>query len=127
MARENPNWGYTRIRDQLRHLGREVGRTTIVDILRDADLTPEPEKRRNSSRSVVPVASCPSVRCPLGAPAAPIGLTSIYFRTTHEFAGAGHPSRVAGFVPRNSGERRLNYGTHHASSRSRLNPCGGPG
>lgn len=46
IARENPSWGYTRIRDQLRHLGHEVGRSTIVDILRDAGLTPEPETRR---------------------------------------------------------------------------------
>jgi hypothetical protein len=41
MARENSTWGYTRIRDQLGHLGHEVGRTTIVDILREAGLTPE--------------------------------------------------------------------------------------
>jgi len=46
MARENPTWGYTRIRDQLNHLGHEVGRTTVVDILREAGLTPEPEQRR---------------------------------------------------------------------------------
>jgi len=46
IARENPSWGYTRIRDQLRHLGHGIGRTTIVDILRDAGLTPDPEKRR---------------------------------------------------------------------------------
>ena len=46
MARENPTQGYTRIRDQLNHLGNEVGRTTVVDILREAGLTPEPEQRR---------------------------------------------------------------------------------
>jgi putative transposase len=46
IARENPSWGYTRIRDQLRHLGHEIGRTTIVDILRKAGLTPDPEARR---------------------------------------------------------------------------------
>ena len=46
IARENSSWGYTRIRDQLRHLGHEIGRTTIVDILRKAGLTPDPEARR---------------------------------------------------------------------------------
>jgi len=46
IARENPTWGYTRIRDQLRHLGHEIGRTTIADILREAGLTPDPETRR---------------------------------------------------------------------------------
>jgi hypothetical protein len=33
IARENPSWGYTRIRDQLHHLGHDIGRNTIVDIL----------------------------------------------------------------------------------------------
>lgn len=46
IARENPSWGYTRIRDQHYHLGHNIGRTTIVDILREAGLTPEPERRR---------------------------------------------------------------------------------
>lgn len=41
IARENPAWGYTRIRDQLYHLGHNIGRTTIVDILHEAGLTPE--------------------------------------------------------------------------------------
>ncbi len=46
IAGENPSWGYTRIRDQLRHLGHEIGRTTIVEILRKAGLTPDREARR---------------------------------------------------------------------------------
>ncbi|MFT5431419.1 MAG: putative transposase, partial [Myxococcota bacterium] len=29
MARENPGWGYTRIRDALRHLGHEIARNTV--------------------------------------------------------------------------------------------------
>jgi transposase InsO family protein len=33
MARDNPRWGYTRIRGALRNLGREIGRNTIKRIL----------------------------------------------------------------------------------------------
>ena len=46
IARENRSWGYTRIRDQLRRLGHEIGRPTIVDILRKAGMTPDREARR---------------------------------------------------------------------------------
>ena len=35
MAIENPSWGYSRIRDVLRSLGREMGRTTIQAILNE--------------------------------------------------------------------------------------------
>ncbi len=33
MARDNPRWGYTRIRGALRNLGHEIGRNTIKRIL----------------------------------------------------------------------------------------------
>ena len=46
IVREILSWGYTRIRDQLYHLGHDIGRTTIVDILHEAGLTPEPERHR---------------------------------------------------------------------------------
>ncbi len=52
IARQNPSWGYSRIRDQLYHLGHDIGRTTIVDILREAGLTPEPERNRQRSWGV---------------------------------------------------------------------------
>jgi len=35
MARENPGWGYTRIRDAMNGLGHEIGRTTVKRILLD--------------------------------------------------------------------------------------------
>jgi putative transposase len=45
MAIDNPGWGYTRIRDVLRSLGREIGRTTIQAILKEAGIEPSPSRR----------------------------------------------------------------------------------
>ena len=49
MARENPGWGYTRLRDALRHLGHEIGRTTVKRILLDHGIEPAPERGRKTS------------------------------------------------------------------------------
>ena len=40
IAVDNPSWGYTRIRDVLRNLGYEIGRTTIQNILREQGIEP---------------------------------------------------------------------------------------
>jgi len=44
LARENGSWGYTRIRDVMRHLGHEIGRTTVQRILVDDGIVPAPER-----------------------------------------------------------------------------------
>ena len=44
IASNNPGWGYTKIRDALRGMKIEVGRTTIAAILEDAGLEPAPER-----------------------------------------------------------------------------------
>lgn len=49
MARENPGWGYTRLRDSLVGLGHEIARTTVARVLRDRGLEPAPERRRRTS------------------------------------------------------------------------------
>jgi len=49
MASENPTWGYTRLRDALRHLGHEIGRTTVKRILLDHGIEPAPERGRKTS------------------------------------------------------------------------------
>ncbi len=44
MARENPGWGYTRIRGALANLGHIVARGTIANILREHGIAPAPER-----------------------------------------------------------------------------------
>jgi putative transposase len=45
MAKENPTWGYTRIRGGLTNLGHTVARNTIKAILKDHGIEPAPERR----------------------------------------------------------------------------------
>jgi putative transposase len=49
MARDNPRWGYTRIRGALRNLGHEIGRNTIKRILSKNGIQPAPLRRRGMS------------------------------------------------------------------------------
>jgi transposase InsO family protein len=42
MARENPSWGYTRLRGALQNLGLDLGRTTIRRILAEHGIEPAP-------------------------------------------------------------------------------------
>ena len=44
MARENPTWGYTRIRGGLKGLGHDVGRNTVKAILKDHGIEPAPQR-----------------------------------------------------------------------------------
>jgi transposase len=46
LATENPGWGYTKIRDALRGLKVEIGRTTVANILAEAGIEPAPERNR---------------------------------------------------------------------------------
>jgi hypothetical protein len=45
-ANENITWGYTKIRDAMRGLKIEIGRTTVANILAEAGLKPAPERTR---------------------------------------------------------------------------------
>ena len=44
MARENPTWGYTRIRGALKNLGHRVARSTIAVILKEQGIPPVPDR-----------------------------------------------------------------------------------
>ncbi len=44
LAKENPRWGYTRIRGALSNLGHTVARSTIANILREHGIEPPPER-----------------------------------------------------------------------------------
>jgi putative transposase len=48
MARENPRWGYTRIRGALANLGHEIARNTVKRILQDHGIEPAPERGRRT-------------------------------------------------------------------------------
>src|SRR5664279_3816136 len=49
MAKENPSWGYTRLRGALYNLGHEVVRNTIKNILLAHGLEPAPERGHRTS------------------------------------------------------------------------------
>jgi putative transposase len=48
-ARENRHWGYTSIMGALLNLGHDVGRGTIVEILKDAGIEPSPDRKKGLS------------------------------------------------------------------------------
>jgi putative transposase len=51
MARTEPRWGYTSIRDRLRNLGHRVSRATVAKILKAHGLEPAPKRSRGNSWS----------------------------------------------------------------------------
>ena len=44
LAKEDPRWGYTRIRGAFSNLGHTVARSTIANILREHGIEPTPER-----------------------------------------------------------------------------------
>jgi transposase len=48
LATDNPGWGYTRIRDVMWHLGRQISRTTVRRILKADGIEPAPQRRASA-------------------------------------------------------------------------------
>ena len=48
-AQENRHWGYTSIMGALLNLGHDVGRGTIVEILKGAGIEPSPDRKKGLS------------------------------------------------------------------------------
>lgn len=46
VAKDNRHWGYIRIQGQLKYLGYKVSIATIGKVLKNADLSPQPERKR---------------------------------------------------------------------------------
>jgi putative transposase len=49
IAVDNPTVGYTRLRDVLRALGHEIGRTTIQELLKEQGIEPAPSRKKQMS------------------------------------------------------------------------------
>ena len=49
MATQNTTWGYTRLRDALKNLGYDIGRTTVQSILAEHGIEPAPQRKREHS------------------------------------------------------------------------------
>ena len=48
-AQENVHWGYTSIQGALLHLGHDVGRETIAEILKNPGIEPSPGRKKSLS------------------------------------------------------------------------------
>ena len=48
-AKENPDWGYDRIQGALANLGREISDQTVGNILKEHDIEPAPERKRQTT------------------------------------------------------------------------------
>ncbi|MFF4625565.1 integrase core domain-containing protein [Nonomuraea jabiensis] len=63
VARENPRWGYERIRGELRHLGHQVSGATIRRVLQRARLGPAPRRADDRWRDFVRAHAASTLAC----------------------------------------------------------------
>jgi transposase len=58
MAKENPRWGYTRLRGALRNVGHEICRNTIKRILSEQGIDPAPQRSKRQDIALFPNSRC---------------------------------------------------------------------
>ncbi len=63
LARENPTWGYTRLRGALEHLGHSLGRTTIARTLAEHGIEPAPSRGKRLSWKTFLAAHAEAIAC----------------------------------------------------------------
>jgi putative transposase len=63
LARENPSWGYERIRGALRGLGIEVSRAAIQRLLRRRRILPAPQRDQHSWRRFLQAHAATALAC----------------------------------------------------------------
>jgi len=63
LARENPRWGYQRIKGELLHLGVSVSATTIRTMLRRHGLDPAPRRTTTTWRAFLRQQAAGIVAC----------------------------------------------------------------
>jgi putative transposase len=63
LARENPRWGYQRIKGELQHLGIRVSATTIRTMLRRHGLDPAPRRADTTGRAFLRQQAAGIVAC----------------------------------------------------------------
>ena len=116
VARENPTWGYTRLRGALKNLGHELGRNTIKRLLAEHGIAPAPERGRIMSLEHLHQGSLGRYRC--DRPVHRRGCEPVRARPLPCLLGALHCERFVDKAPAQVWATLLDEGTYLCSIRT---------